>query len=400
MIIPLPSFDLARLVNGKLVAGQHTHGSLIPSWSETKLAGDCAVRVCTGSNIGYCIEKIAVLLDDSKILIGYSPISSRLEDITPTVRDLFGADAANIQGISVKERSVIVWSYSAVGVFHLGLNSVYESVYYRQFPAEIDLISINEYYCLIKTRDNCLFEITHVAMLDASQPIEKKEGSMPSRMCVFNDRPELTFHDVKSITKIHTSASWVLLLMENGSVYGREYNGPFFTDKLFTQVQIPEYETVTKIVNAYTHVIYITAAGNCYSQDTYGMSDLSSVPVLVKELQGHVEDATAICSGSILAQCSNSSSLKTYCVRFYTLGGSAVRSLHLPTLDGMTVNAITHQAMRTCFVTDEDSVFWSYNILDAEPIITRDPFFDSNLLATGSNAARIRSAGSVLDDTR
>lgn len=399
MIVLLPSFNLAKLVDGQLVTGTHTPGLLIPSWTAglgssgeqitvslsqrtvPNLIGSSQVKVCSGYSIGIIIEELALLTDDGRVLVGCKPIISWLNDITPTVQYLFGCDTANIQSISINGRSLIVWSYSAVGVIHLDSGSVPCSVYLCQLPSEIDIISINEHYFLVKTRDNRLFGIMHTR-------------SSSDRPCVFNERNQVAFHDVENIIEIHTDPSSVLLLMENGQVYACEYSGPFCAERSFMRVQLPEDEAVVKVVNTGTYVIYTTAAGNCYKQD--GRNWLLA-PVIVRGLQGYVENVVAICSDSILVQCNNSSSLKAYRVRFFAyVYGPAVETTPLPALDGLTVTTITYQAMRTCFVTDEGSVFWSYNILDAEPIITRDPFFDSNLLAVGGDTARIRSAGSLI----
>ena len=382
MITLLPCFDLARLVDGQLVTGTHTPGSLIPSWAVTNLVGNSSVRVCSGANIGFYDEQLAVLTDDGRILAKRKPVRDRLDDITPIVQDLFGADAANIQGIHVTERHLFVWSYSAVGVIHLGTNGVLLPVYRRQFPSEIDLISVSEFYCLVKTRDNRLFD-TMLAIY-------------PGQSLLIDEKSELAFHDVDSVTKIYTSGSWILLLMDNGKVYGCENKGTLLAKRPLARIQLPEDEVVVKIVDAREYIIYVTSAGNCYRQDTNGMGDWSA-PVLVREVRGHVENVVAICNNYIVVQCSNSSSLKTYRMRFYTyMGVSIVETVPLPALDGMTVIAITRQAMHTCFVTNEGSVFWSYSLLGAEPVITRDPFFDSNLLAVECNAAKIRSAGSLL----
>ena len=391
MIHLLQTHSLAIITDNKLIICKNPEHS-VPSWTESDLTGGDTVRICSSSNQMRLSDELAILTNDGRVLAGYNLIKPRLADLTLTVKNLFGADASNIQGLCIKGQSLVIWTNFRVGVIHLGLGSGPLATYQCKFPSEINLISISNCYCIIKTNNNRLFGIMHY----------RWEGPYASTMGVpmdFNDLTELAFHDVENIREIHTGEFMILLWMEDMSVYGCVYHGPRGTRSPFARVPFPEGESVVKIVHTGYHVIYVTAAGNCYCQDTRTGYDWSRSPVPVRELEGCVENVVVVNRDSIVAQCRTQSVSKTYLVDLIMHQGQLTfRIVPLPFFDNIPIRSASQLSLLTCFVTDDGCVYWSHNIYDTEPIITRDPFFDSNLLAIESNAARIRSAGSVLGD--
>lgn len=390
MIHILQPFSLAVLADSRMVIRRNE------SWTESDLAGKQPVRICTSSksNKGWFAaeDEVAILMHDGRVLAGYNRIKPGLADISSTVKDLFGADTSNICGICIKGQSLVIWTDTAIGVIHLGLDSKVLSTYHCTLPSEIDIISIDHLYCIVKTQDGRLFGIMHHMW---TGPDASSRG-IPMDL----DRSELAFHDVASISEIHTGNSWALLLMENGSVYGCKYNISRGTRTPFARVLFPEGETVIKIIDAGIRVVYITTAGNCYGQCVGMRSGWTKELVLVRGLEGYVENIVAVYNGSVLVQCNTLPASKTYIIRFSTLLGQPVNIIPLPFFDGISIISVTQtqSGFTTCFVTDDGCVYWSYDIYSAKPTIRRDTFFDENLLPIQNKAASIRSTRSILGE--
>ena len=389
MIHILPSFALAILGDGKTIVG--TLSSNTCSWSGGTLIDAEPERIDTTIDSGV----IAALTYDGRILAGQN--TTRLDDITPKLESIMGADIACIQNICVRGRSVVVWGGSSIGLIKLSKSINPVSAYSCTFKSEIELISIDSEWCLVKTRDNRLFgvpikEQSRSSLISGGAPLVLDHGT------------ELFFRDTASITEVHAGDTWFVLLLKNCSVYGCEYYGSLSTPRPIEQIMFPEGEIVVRIVNTGSHIIYLTASNNCYEQNVTGIVNWRWYPNPTLYLTGYVIENIFPGSWSrIVIQCREARRvgfvLVTYVVSIFPPTSNTKRIVHLPALDGMTLVSVTcGPYYRYCFVTDDGKVYWSHNMNSNKPTLTRDTFFDANPIAAERTKAMIGSTRSILSE--
>ena len=412
MIIILPSFSLALLANGELVINKLKTGSHVPAWSKTRLARRDLIRIWAATTNKKYDKVLAIVTYNGQVLCNAEPTGSKMYDITHAVQVRLNTDAANIKNIHIGGSSVILWAGSSLCVVHSGTKHLHQSVLSCTLSAEIDLVSSNKYYCIIKTTDNRLFALSHT-----------RWGGLCPRTgppLTFDSKSELAFHDVKGITEIYSKSTYsgctlILLLMDDNSVYRCRYYGPNYHARVpFTQIQFPVSEVVAKVVSAGSYLVYVTGASDHYGiyiqrklyeneQPTPVIGEGTLSPVidlnLVPNLGSYAIVNVLHCSSdSILVQYVVGTTYKMCIMRLPGYIDKSIRVVPMDFFDGITIVSVTNQYKRTCFTADDGSVFWSYNIDAAVPTVTRDTFFDKNQLVAQKTTAHIRSTRSILNE--
>lgn len=383
MIHILPSFALATLVDGRVIMKKYQQ-ALDQSWAETAIESE-PVRIYTAPHwiSSYSLRAMAVLTKGDRILTGHEP--NDLYDITEEIHKQLNTDTVLSQNICVRESAVFAWAGSIIALVNISCPDCR-----HVFDSEIDLVSIDNDWIVVKTKDNRLFVIS----------IWKQRYSIGMRTVpiYFGDRSELAFHDVDGISEIHTGERWMILLMKDKSAYGCNYRESQRLG-LPELLVYPKGETVSKIVDAGRYVVSVTSTNNYYYHDAQGTFNLSlrPYPISLGPLQYYFNDNIFPGPwGSIIIQSSHTHGCVTHLVRLTTMYNDRIK--HLQHLDGLSIVSITCEPSCCCLTMNDGSVFWLRDTLSGELTVTRDTFFDANLLAVSNTAAMIRSTGSILND--
>ena len=411
-MIHLPQFfALATLEDGRTVITKLPGYSDMP-WTAISPIQPEPMKVCSSLSESRYANVLAALTYDDRILISCCESGPEFEDVTPAIRILTGSDTTSIRDICVVGGYVIFWTDFSIGLVDWRIDS--EFSYGCMFHSEIDRVWVDDRRCIVRTKDNRIFAVSNTKL---TIPPECQLASELGKPFTLENKSEITFHDVEGIAEVYGSASWILFLMKDGSVYGCDCEG-YLDHKPFTRVPIPEGEIVTKIVNTQSHVVYITTSNNYYMRHVTQKGDWAIEPTLMQKLSSYVVEnilAGPRCSIIVQYRDPQEQSMDTgplplcTCIIRSTYNSSCEGELEpisfhcadqlkpLPSLSNKIIASIIHRGYLTCFITDDGAVFWSHFMHNYKPVAISDPFFDTNPLAA-LPSARIRSTHSMLND--
>lgn len=275
MIHILTSFATAVLSDGNIVIEEYVGPSSQPSWSEPILIEGEPIKICSSVD-SPSARVIAVLTHDGRILTNCQPVRPEFRDVTLIARGLTGSDTTDIRDVRVCDCLLIFWTDFTLGFIGISPDPSNPFTFYYKLEAGIDQVWVGSCCCMVRTKDMRMFRVTnklqYLSMLSA----------LGTAVCPILDRkPGIVFHDIENIVQVHSDAGWILFHMKDGSVYGCDSN-KIDANKPFSLVPFPEGETVTKIVNACTHIVYSTAAGNCYVRCLRAKTNWTIQPTLIE----------------------------------------------------------------------------------------------------------------------
>ena len=381
----------------------------LASWSRLD---DTAPEVTVGKISAHC-RAAALLTSDKRILFSFN--GGGLDDITQLIYDIFG-EAIEIRDVRIHNLVLIVIAKDMVGVIGIeqslvegrGHGCEAKAGLIHQFPCEIDTYSAEEWiwgWSVVKTVDGNLYWFSEGDCINPSLEPEQNRWSLQ----------KLRFDKGNSVCEIFVSYRHILLLMCGGGVYVMdiEDDRPVLKDRVFKLLVFCEGVEVLKVIQSVFNAFFVTNTGSCYHlqegsdlrvnviQSLHGYFVEEVYPIVNRLVIRH--DGGRICVLQIDAR-HEDPEFNSRVRKQYINGTAKPRSI--PFFDNKGIASIRTLSRRIYFVTSEGSTYWvlwkQLEAIDLEDLanlsIIHEDFFDMNPLAVSNTSAKIRSAGSMLND--
>lgn len=383
------NYAVAVLANGRAVKRIPNTDPVL--WEDMGVSDITMTRVCLKGLM------IVFLTHTGRLLIGTetTELVSVLWD-----QQLICKDITEIDDMAIGNQTVVVRAGNCVGIINIDKKGT--TMVSRRYGPSFELFGLCSEFVVVKTRDNKLGMLARRAQ--SGSPL------------VFMKPSTISVEYTRSIEEIVCMPNWLLLIMDNGSVYARGMQSGTGLSWPFKRRGPPDRnESVIKISHSGDYFIYITERGLCYhtsAKDYTRFWDIVGfvLPPGLDEII--IESAYMLANGKALVAVHDGGKASllhaipsidiTWGYRGYSSQrwGKDYRLVPLPLFDDESVTAITEVGNSIGITTVEGLVYWAQ--LDElinmpEPKLVRDQFFDTNPLAVLTGAQRIRSAGSVLN---
>lgn len=338
------------------------------------------------AKVATCITHSTALIMTPNYRYLYSQSVKRgFRDITDTVCEVMGLRLAELMDSIIEMRAgedvVVFRTEDRIGiiVFVYDSQTKEDTLHHMSysFPSRINLLWYQSNSGFIRTDDNKLYALGEHNFND--------DGSV-----YWSSSRELDFHDARSIREIVSTWFYTTFLMTNGSMYGCVVTTDRpFDSKFLKLIDIPQSESIIKIVGDPGRTICITSDGACYFSHRF------SRPAHVRVLKGRFVTNAFILDDHIIVQYDTGRlcSLEIIERPFGLAPARLGLPVCMPFFDDKNIASII-EGYCIYFVSSRGQIYWSNNInsLGGEPI----PFFNSNPVAADVSCV-IPSALSMLE---
>ena len=358
-------------------------------WEDMGVSDIMMTRVCQkGLMIAF--------LTHTGLWVGTAMIDLR---VVPWDQQAVCEDVTEIDDMAAGNQTVVVRAGNCVGI--VSIDGKEATTISRKYEQAFDSYGLCSEFVVAKTRDNKLKLLAKRAQYNSLLAFRR-----PATFSIEYARP---------IQEIVCRPSWLLLIMDDGSVYARSMRVDTSLNWSFKRRGPPDRESVIKISHSGDYIIYITERGRCYHTSARDYARSWEVEfVLVPGLDAFiVESAYMLANGKALVVVHDGGKASLlhvvpyiditwrYIGYRYQRRGESYRLVPLPLFDDESVASITEIGNSIGITTAEGLVYWAKldELIDmAEPKLIRDQFFDVFPLAVKTSVQRIRSACSSLSE--